>query len=138
MSEKVDQFCESLRFKLTAMENRLNDLKAKVERDRESTKETIQAKIDEAKSDLSSAKADAEAARALMKAQMEEKKAETADKIAEWKHNREVAKLERRAEDLETYASWAILVAADAIDEADLATLHAISARLDAEDAAAS
>jgi hypothetical protein len=44
---------------------------------------------------------------------VEEKKEETEERIAEWKHDREVAKLERRAEDLEAYASWAILVAAD-------------------------
>jgi hypothetical protein len=69
---------------------------------------------------------------------VEEKKAETKDEIAQWKHNREVGKLERRAEDLEAYAIWAVLVAADALDEADLATLQAISARLDADYVAAS
>lgn len=138
MSEKVDQFCEGLRVRLTGMEASVEDLKAKIEHDRQSTKESIEAKIDEAKSRIGSTKADADAARARMKTQLEEMDEETADRIAEWKHNREVEKLERRAEDLEAYASWAILVAADAIDEADVATLQAIAARLDADYVAAS
>lgn len=138
MSEKVDQFCENVRAKVSGMEDHLTDIKAKIEHDRESTKESIDAKIREAKGRIGSARADAEAARTRMKTQVENKKEETEDRIAEWKHNREVAKLERRAEDLEAYASWAILVAADAIDEADVATLQAIAARLDADYVAAS
>lgn len=138
MSERVDQFCENLRAKLTGIENRLSGLQAKIADDRESTKEAIDARIDEAKAGLGSLRHDADAARARMKAHVEEKKADTDDRIAEWKHNREVDKLETRAEDLEAYASWAILVAADAIDEAELATLQAIAARLNADYVAAS
>jgi hypothetical protein len=40
-------------------------------------------------------------------------------------------------QDREAYASWAILVAADTIGEADLATMQTISARLDADAAVA-
>ncbi len=138
MSEKVDQFCEDLRVKLTALENRLTGLTAKIEHDREATKTAIHDRISEAKAGLHAAKDDVEAARARMRAHVEEKKAETEDRIAEWKHNREVAKLEIRAVDLEVYASWTILVAAHAINEADLATMEAIAARLDADNAAAS
>jgi hypothetical protein len=137
MSQKVDEFCENLRVKLTGMESRVNELRAKVEHDREATKAAIDEKIDEAKEGIGSVKADAEAARARMKAQVDEKKTETKERIAEWKRDREVDKLEARAEDLEAYASWAILVAADALDEADVATLRAIQARLDADYAAA-
>jgi chromosome segregation ATPase len=137
MSDKVDRFCEQLRVTLTGLENRLDNLKAKIERDRESTKAAIDSRVDEAKAGLGTLRADAEAARARMKAQVEEKKTETKQTIAEWKHDREVTKLQERAEDLEAYASWAVLVAADAIDEADLATLQAIAARLDADYAAA-
>ena len=138
MSETVDQFCENLRVKLTGMENRLSDFQTEVKSDRESMKAAIDVKIDETKASLNSAKDDAQAARSRMSAMVEEKKAETKDEIAQWKHNREVGKLERRAEDLEAYAIWAVLVAADALDEADLATLQAISARLDADYVAAS
>jgi len=138
MSETVDQFCENLRVKLTGMENRLSDFQTEVKSDRESMKAAIDVKIDETKASLNSAKDDAQAARSRMSALVEEKKAETKDEIAQWKHNREAGKLERRAEDLEAYATWAVLVAADALDEADLATLQAISARLDADYVAAS
>jgi hypothetical protein len=137
MSQKVDEFCENLRVKLTGMETRLNGLKAKVEHDREGTKAAIDERIDEARTAIHSTKDDARAARERMAAQLEDKKTETEDKVAEWKHNREVSKLEGRAEDLEAYASWAILVAVDALDEADFATLRAIQARLDADYAAA-
>ena len=82
---------------------------------------------------LNALKDDVEAARSRMQARLEAKGAETEDRIAEWKLNRESEKLERRAEDGEAYAAWAILVAAAAIDEADLAALEAIEARVDAD-----
>ena len=99
MSETVDQFCENLRVKLTGMENRLSDFQTEVKSDRESMKAAIDVKIDETKASLNSAKDDAQAARSRMSALVEEKKAETKDEIAQWKHNREVGKLERRAEE---------------------------------------
>lgn len=72
-----------------------------------------------------------------MKGDLEEKKAATEENIAKWKQGRHVKKLERRAGFAEDDAVWAILVAADAIDNANLRALDAIAARLDADEATA-
>ncbi len=133
MGRRVDQFCDELRDRLRSVESRVNHLKANIGGDREATKAAIDRKIDEAKAGLNGRKDDVEAARARMQARLEAKQTETEDRIAEWKLNRESEKLERRAEDSEAYAAWAILVAAAAIGEADLAALEAIEARVDAD-----
>ena len=135
-SKRVDQFCDQLRDKLNGIEDRVNDFKAKIASDREATKAAIDKEVDVASTALQKIKDDAEAARARMKAQVHEQKADTEDLIAEWKRRRDVEKLERRAEDAEAYAAWSVIVAAGAIDEADLATMQAIAARLDVERAA--
>ncbi|TWT81261.1 CobW/HypB/UreG, nucleotide-binding domain [Planctomycetes bacterium CA13] len=53
----------------------------------------------------------------------------------QWKANREIGKLEKRADHPENYAVGAIEFAAGCVEEADLATLEAIETRLEAEDA---
>lgn len=137
MSERVDAFCEDLHVKLTGIEKKVNDFKDKIESDRAATKDAIDGEVDKANAALKKTKDDAAAARTRMKAHVAEKKLETETTIAEWKRNRELDKLERRAEDAEAYAAWSVLVAAEAMDEADLATMQAIAARLDVDMAVA-
>jgi hypothetical protein len=72
-----------------------------------------------------------------MKANVEARKAQTDATIAEWKHKREVNKLENRARDLEDYADAAMAVLELAQEEARQASLEAIEARLQAEEAKA-
>jgi hypothetical protein len=62
-----------------------------------------------------------------------EKKEEVDSEIAEWKTNREIHKLEKRADKAEDNAVAAIEFSASSVAEAELATLEAIEARLDAE-----
>ena len=50
---------------------------------------------------------------------------------------REIHKLEKRADNAEDYAATAIVIAAAAVDEAEIAILEAVGARMLAEDAAA-
>lgn len=133
MNKRVDQFCDHVRDKLEGIEVRVIELKAKVGSDREATKAAIDKEVHAAEATLVKVKDDADAARARMKAQLQENTAVTQDVIAEWKRNREADMLERRAEDAETFAAWSVLVAAEAIDEADLAAMQAIAARMDAE-----
>ena len=135
MSESVDQFCDTFHDRLKVIEDRVSYFRAKIERNRVATKATIDREVDEAKAALARIKDDADAAGARMKVQ--EKTAAAEETIAEWKHDRELDKLERRAEDAETYAAWSLMVATKAIDEADLAAMQAIAARLDVEMAAA-
>jgi chromosome segregation ATPase len=138
MSEPVDQFCDDLRDRLTRIESRVIEIKTKIESDREATKTAIDSKVSQARASLEARRDDANAARARMKERLEEKKAETENNIAEWKRSHDSDRLQRRSEDAEIYAAWATMVVADAIDEADLATMEAIAARLDFEMVASS
>ena len=132
-SEGVGQFCGRLHDKLNRIERRINDLQAKVRSDGKAAKKEIDEGVDVAKAALRRVQDDAFAARARMEEHLQEKKAETEEAIAQWKRSRKVDKLARRAEDAEAYAAWSVLVAVEAIDEADLATMQAIGARLDLE-----
>jgi hypothetical protein len=72
-----------------------------------------------------------------MQARIEAKKQETDASIEDWKRRREVGKLENRAQSLESYAEAAMNVVDYAHDEAFAATLDAIEARRQAEEAKA-
>ena len=137
MSERVDQFCDNLRDRLNATEARLDQVKASIGTAKTETKANIEGKIADAKAAAEAQKAKLEDAQTKMKAGLEEKKAATEEKVAEWKQERHVKKLERRAMWAEADVEWAILYAADAIDTANLRTLEAIVARIDADEAAA-
>ncbi len=137
MSERVDQFIDNLRDHLNAAEARMDKVKASIGAAKTETRANIEGKIAEAKAAAEAQKAKLEDAQAKMKANVEEKKAATEEKVATWKQERHVTKLERRAEFAEDDAVWAILLAADAIDNANLRALDAVVARMDADEATA-
>ena len=136
MTERVDQFTNNLRDRLNGAEARLEQVKASIGAAKTETRAGIDGKIAEAKAAAQAQKSALEDAQARMKADLEEKKATTEEHVAEWKQGRHVKKLERRAEFAEDDAVWALLVAADAIDNANLRALDAIVARMDADEAA--
>ena len=135
MTDRTDRFCDNLCDKLTGIEYRVTNLKAKIDRDRATTRAAIDQQLDEATAVLARTKDDAEAARARMISQ-EQNLLTVRESIAEWKRNREIDKLERWAEDAEANAAWSVLVAVGAIEESELAALQAIAARLDVEQTA--
>jgi len=137
MTDRTDRFCDNLCDKLTGIEYRVTNLKAKIDRDRATTRAAIDQQLDEATAVLARTKDDAEAARARMISR-EQNLLTVRESIAEWKRNREIDKLERWAEDAEANAAWSVLVAVGAIEEAELAALQAIAARLDVEQTATS
>lgn len=134
MSKKVDEFCEKLRHDLTSVEDRLSQIKQQIDRSGKETRSAIEAKLGEAKAKVEAQKKEADEALAKVKSRIEEKKSETHEKIEEWKTNRELHKLEKRADRAEEYAAACIIVAADSVTEADLATLEAFDARMLAEE----
>lgn len=136
MSARVDQFVDNLRDRLNTAEDRLDKVKSNIAEAKGETKSKIDRKIAEAKTTAEARKGELEEAQARMKANLEEKKAETEANIAQWKQQRHVKKLDRRAERAEEDAYWSVLWAADAIDQANLATLEAVAARIDVEAAA--
>jgi len=132
----VDQFTDKLRDRLNAAEARLEQVSVSISSAKTETRANIESKIGEAKAAAEAQKSALEDAQARMKADIEEKKATTEGHVAKWKQDRQVKKLERRAEFAEDDAVWAMLVAADAIDNANLRALDAIVARMDADEAA--
>lgn len=137
MGEKIDEFCSDLRDDLTAAENRLQYLKVQVDNAGQETREAIQTKLDQAKSDLEEQKHKADERQHRIKSYLEDKVAEAEHDINDWKAKRELKKLEKRAERREYYAADTVLIAMAAIDEANVAILEALEARLDADDAEA-
>jgi hypothetical protein len=138
MSDKVDKFCEALRVNLT----RVEDYISKVGENLKSASTTAE---EEVKSKLNGLKATHEnnvnkilEAKTKIEARVAEKKSELDSTVQEWKKNREISKLESRADAAEVYAEFAVEFAMAAAVEADIATLEAVAARIDADQAVAS
>lgn len=137
MSERVDRFCDNLRDRLNAVEEHLDHIKQRLDTSKNESRAAIEAKVGEVRAKLDAQRDKVEQAKADARERIEEKKAETASKIQEWKADRAQHKLEKRADRSEDYAAACILIAADTVVEAELATLEAVEARLLAEELAA-
>lgn len=137
MSAKIDQFCESLRQQLTAIETKLNHTKADLETVPQEARQIVQTKLEDAKTQLAENKRKAEDAKVTMQQWLEAKKVEIQSQVDDWKTQREVEKLGSRADRAENYAASAIVFAAAAVQEAQIAVLEAIEARM-ADDEAGS
>lgn len=137
MSEKIDQFTNALRDRLTKVDERIKSFKDSVDSANAKAQADIHTKLDKAKADFDARKHEAEEVHNRIKANIEEKKSETEAKIEEWKHQREVKKLEKRAERAENYAAERTWLAMLTIEEAEYAALEAIAARIEADEVAA-
>ena len=135
MGERIDQFCENLRIKLTSIDNNMNSLKAKIDGKARTAEQDVRTHLDGVKKRIEQERTKVSAAQADIKKWVEERKATTSDKIAEWKTKLEIAKLQSRAESAERYAAAAAVVALAAVDEAEQASIEAWLARKDADSA---
>ena len=135
MGERIDQFCENLRIKLTSIDNNMDSLKAKIDGKAQTAEQDVRSHLDGVKKRIEQDRTKVAAAQADIKKWVEERKATASEKIAEWKTKRETAKLQSRAENAERYAAAAIVVALAAVDEAEQASLEAWLARKDADSA---
>lgn len=136
MSTTVDNFTKKLHDNLEVVEERVKSLSDSLQSVPKKTQDEIQSKLDEAKATLNAKKHEFDEYRTKLKAQFEEKESELKSDVEEWKSSRKVKKLEHRADKAEEYAATAIALSVATIEEAEEATLTAISARLDAEAAA--
>ena len=136
MGHRIDQFCETLRQKLTMTDNGLDGLKVKIQGKATHVEQDVQNHLDRVHKRIEQGRAKVSAAQADMKNWAEQRKAVTSDKIAEWKSKWETGKLQSRADNAERYAAAAIDVAVVAVDEAEQASLEAWLARQDAADLA--
>ena len=136
MSEKIDQFCNDLRDRLTKVDDRIQGFKASVDSAKTKAKADIQSQLDKTKADFEARKRKSKEANERIKANIEEKKAETKANIEAWKHGREVKKLEKRAQRAEKYAADRTYLATVAVEEAEYAVLEALVARMEADEVA--
>jgi hypothetical protein len=72
---------------------------------------------------------------AKIEARVAKKKADIDTTVQEWKKNREITKLETRADTAQVYAAFAVEFATAAGVETDIAAMEAVVARINAEQA---
>ena len=133
MGQRIDQFCENLRQKLTMTDSGLEGLKTKIDAKKANVEQDVQSHLDRVRNRIEQNQAKLAAAQTNMKNWADERKATTSAQIADWKTKRDVAKLQSRAGKAEDYAAAAIDVAVAAVDEAEKASLEAWLARADAD-----
>jgi len=132
MSERIDQFCENLRIKLTSIDNNMQELKAKIDSKAQTAEREVRTQLETVKKRIAQNRTKLETAQADIKKWVDDFKAASNEKIVEWKDKREKAKLQSRAENAERYAVAAAVIALAAVDEAEQAALEAWLARKDA------
>ena len=133
MSQRIDQFSETLRRKLADVDSKLSALKAKTEAQTQNAERDVRTHLDAVQKRIDQGKAKASAAQAEVAKWMEQAKTASGAAIAELKAKGEVAKLKSRADFAERYAAAAIDVAVAALDAAEQAALEAWLARHDAD-----
>jgi hypothetical protein len=137
MGQRIDQFCENLRLKLTNIDSNISALKAKIDARARTAEQDVRDHLDAVQRLVDQGRAKVTVAQADMKKWADEQKTFTKEKIVQWKAARDVAKLQSRAELAEAYAAAASDVAIAAVDEAERSSLEAWLARHDADDALA-
>ena len=135
MSERIDQFCENLRMKLTSLDKNMQQLKATIDSKAQTAEQEVRTRLDAVKNRIAQDRTKLETAQADVKKWVDDFKLASNEKIAEWKAKREKAKLRSRADNAERYAVAAAFVALATVDAAEQATLEAWLARKDAETA---
>ena len=133
MSERIDQFCENLRTKLTSIDKSMQGLKAKIDSKAQTAEQEVRTRLQTVKKRIEQDRTKLQTAQADIKKWVDDFKAASNEKIVEWKDKREKAKLQSRAENAERYGVAAAVIALAAVDEVEQAALEAWLARKDAD-----
>jgi archaellum component FlaC len=97
MSERIDQFCENLRVKLTSIDNDMQALKSKIDAKARTAEQDVRNELEGIKKRMEQDRTKVAAAQADIKKWLEECRTATNEKIAEWKAKSEKARLQSRA-----------------------------------------
>lgn len=133
MSTKIDNFNKQLHHKLEEVEDWAKSLKESMKSSTKKTQSEIQEKLDIAKAKLNAKKQEFDGYRLKFKTQLEEKESEVKSDVEQWKADREIQKLDYRADRAEDYAATVLAVAIASMQEAEAAILEAILSRGDVE-----
>jgi uncharacterized coiled-coil DUF342 family protein len=131
LKQKLAQHIDSARAKLDA-------LKADLASMHEEDMESLRQKRDQLDERIEQHKEDAKKTQADIASWKKEKIAHTQDAIAAWRKQREVQKLQTRADRAREYALDLVSTAAYDFEMAEQAVLEAVAARFDADAATAS
>src|SRR5436190_20382132 len=113
MGERIDQFCENLRVKLTGIDNKMQALKQTIDSRQQTAEQAVRSHLDAVKKRIDQDQSKVTTAQADLKKWVEERKSATKEKIADWKAKGEKLKLQSRADSAERYASAAAVIAMD-------------------------
>lgn len=123
---------------LEEAKQRLEQAKQDLAAVHESDKESIRQKSAELRQRIREEEQRANELRDEAAGWLKDKKAHTEEQISSWRQRRELKHLERRADRAEEYAVNALVMAMLDADEAEIAVLDALDARLDADQASGS
>jgi hemerythrin len=130
LKEKLQQHIEDAK-------RRMEQVKQDIANLREQDKESIRKKTAEIQQRIQAQRQQAEQLRDQITAWMRDKKQQTDEQVTTWRKKRELKHLQRRADRAEEYAINVVVSAMMDADEAEVAVLDALDARLDADTAAA-
>jgi ADP-ribosylglycohydrolase len=133
MSAQVDQFCDKLKDRLNTMSERIQSTKSQIERFPDKGEKAVRKLLDNVRGKVDSRKQQVDQGLANLKSKAQQKVAETKEEVSRWKQQRDVNKLNARADWSEEYASDAIDYAIATVEAAEDAVLEAVVARHDAD-----
>jgi chromosome segregation ATPase len=128
---------QKLQEQLSKVQQRLASAKQDIEKVAAQDRETIHQRADEIRARMQEEQEQAEKTRSEISQWLQTKKEHTEEKVASWRQKRDIERLQRRADRAEEYALNMVVNALIDADEAEVAVLDALEARLDAESASA-
>jgi chromosome segregation ATPase len=137
MADTQESAKQKLSHEIEAAKGKLEALKRDVDGIREEDKATLKQRQAEVRARLDEQKAQAKELQGKITSWKDEKKQHTTEAIASWKQQRQLDKLQKRAERAEGYAIDMVTVATADFEEAEAAVFDAIAARVEAEEAGA-
>ena len=129
MSDKLKQCCDRLIEEIKTAEAHVQQADHHVAAATESEVAALEVRLKEAMAKCDSKREHAAQAGERIKQFLQETKNEAVAKFEDWKTDREIAKLEKHADKSEQQAVDAIVVAAFAVLEAEVAIVEALKAR---------
>ena len=129
MSEKLNQCCERLKAEIKTAESSIEKTNHHLATATEQGVHALETRLSEAVAKCDEGRDQATEAAGRLKLFVEEKSHDVLTKIEDWKTDREISKVEKHADKLEQQAVDAVVVAAYALLEADVAIVDALKAR---------
>jgi chromosome segregation ATPase len=129
LKQKLSEHIDAAKAKLDAMKKDVMDIHEEDMQALQEHREEIRQRLDQQKERAGKMQAD-------IANWKQEKVAHTQERIGSWRQQREIEKLEARADRAENYAVDMVTTAAYDFEEAEQAVLEAVAARFDANQAA--